>query len=52
MTITVASTANFASSGFFYTVTNGDEILKINYTGITGTTFTGCSVDETDTFNS
>ena len=50
-TITVASTANFASSGYFYTVTNGDEILKINYTGTTGTTFTGCSVDETNSFN-
>lgn len=50
-TITVASTTNFASSGFFYTVTNGDEILKINYTGTTSVTFTGCTVDETDTFN-
>jgi len=51
MTITVASTANFASSGFFYVTNNGDEILKINYTGLTGTTFTGCSVDESNSFN-
>jgi hypothetical protein len=51
-TITVASTANFASTGFFYTVTNGGEIAKVNYTGTTGTTFTGCSVDETDSFYS
>lgn len=50
-TITVASTTNFASSGYFYTVTNGDEILKIDYTGTTSTTFTGCSVNETDSFN-
>ena len=48
--ITVASTANFASSGFFYTITNSGEVVKINYTGTTSTTFTGCSVDETDTF--
>jgi hypothetical protein len=49
-TITVASTTNFATSGFFYTVTNRGEIVKINYTGTTATTFTGCSVDETDPF--
>ena len=52
MTITVASTTNFAASGFFYTVTNGGEIAKINYTGTTATTFTGCSVDESDSFYS
>lgn len=50
-TITVASTANFASSGYFYTVTNGEEIIKVNYTGLTGTTFTGCTLDESDPFN-
>lgn len=50
ITITVASTANFASSGFFYTHTNGGEVVKVNYTGTTATTFTGCSIDETDPF--
>lgn len=50
ITITVASTTNFASTGFFYTITNGGEVVKINYTGTTATTFTGCSVDETDSF--
>jgi hypothetical protein len=49
-TITVSSTTYFASSGFFYTVTTCGEIVKINYTGVTATTFTGCSVDETDSF--
>ncbi len=49
-TITVASTSNFASAGFFYTVTNGGEIVKVNYTGTTSTTFTGCSLDESDIF--
>ena len=49
-TITVDSTTNFAASGFFYTVTDRGEIVKINYTGITSTTFTGCSVNETDNF--
>jgi len=49
-TITVDSTSNFASSGFFYVNTNGGEIVKVNYTGTTATTFTGCSVDETDSF--
>lgn len=51
ITITVASTANFATSGFFYTVTSGDEIVKVNYTGTTSVTFTGCSLNETDAFN-
>jgi hypothetical protein len=49
-TITVDSTANYASTGFFYVNTNGGEIAKINYTGITSTTFTGCSINETDSF--
>ena len=49
-TITVDATANFASSGFFYVNTDGGEIVKVNYTGTTSTTFTGCSVDETDSF--
>lgn len=52
ITITVASTTNFAAAGFFYTVTNGGEVVKINYTGTTATTFTGCSVDESDSFYS
>ena len=47
-TITVASTTNFAPSGFFYTVTDQSQIVKINYTSITSTTFVGCTVDETD----
>lgn len=49
-TINVASTSNFASSGFFYTHTSGGDIVKINYTGTTATSFTGCSVDESDPF--
>lgn len=49
-TITVDSTSNFASTGFFYVNTNGGEIVKVNYTGTTSTTFTGCAVDETDSF--
>ena len=51
-TCTVGSTTGFATSGFFYTVTSSGEIVKVNYTGITSTTFTGCSVDETDSFYS
>lgn len=51
-TITVASTTNFATTGFFYVVNNGGEIIKVNYTGTTATTFTGCSVDESDSFYS
>lgn len=51
-TITVASTTGFASTGFFYTLTDQEHIVKVNYTGTTSTTFTGCSVDETDSFYS
>lgn len=50
ITITVASTTNFATSGFFYVNTNGGEIVKVTYTGTTSTTFTGCSVDESNSF--
>lgn len=49
-TINVASTTNFATSGFFYTHTSYGNIVKINYTGTTSTTFTGCSIDESDPF--
>lgn len=49
-TITVASTTNFATTGFFYTVTDRGQIVKITYTGTTATTFTGCAVDETDSY--
>lgn len=49
-TITVDSTTYFATSGFFYTVTSAGETIKVNYTGTTSTTFTGCSVDETDSY--
>lgn len=51
-TITVASTTNFASAGFFYTVTDQSQIVKINYTSTTPTTFVGCTVDESDSFYS
>jgi len=46
-TCTVASTTGFATNGYFYTVTTDGQILKINYTGITSTTFTNCIVDDT-----
>lgn len=49
-TITVASTTNFASSGFFYTQTDVGDILKVTYTGTTSTTFLGCQLDESDPF--
>jgi hypothetical protein len=49
-TITVASTSNFATSGFFYTVTQDSQFVKITYTGKTTTTFTGCQIDNSDPF--
>lgn len=50
VTITVDSTSNFASSGFFYTCTNAGETIKVNYTGTTATTFTGCTLDLSDPY--
>lgn len=50
ITITVASTSGFPTAGYFYTGTNRGEVLKINYTGLTGTTFTGCTLDLSDSF--
>lgn len=50
ITITVASTSGFPATGYFYTGTSRGEVLKINYTGLTGTTFTGCTLDLTDSF--
>ena len=50
ITITVASTTGFPTSGFFYTYTNFSDYVKVNYTGTTATTFTGCSIDFTDPF--
>lgn len=48
-TITVDSTTGFpAAPSYFYTNTTLGEWLKVNYTGLTGTTFTGCSLDESD----
>ena len=47
-TITVVSTTNFASSGFFYTYTDRGQLLKVNYTSTTATTFVGCTLDETE----
>ena len=44
-TITVASTSGFPSSGTFYTGTDRGQKVKIDYTGTTGTTFTGCTID-------
>ena len=49
-TITVASTSNFAPSGFFYTQTDTGDILKVTYTATTSTTFIGCQLDESDSF--
>jgi hypothetical protein len=46
-TITVSSTSGFPANGSFFTVTDRSQKLKINYTGTTATTFTGCSVDTT-----
>ena len=46
-TCTVASTTGFATSGYFYTVNTSGQILKINYSGTTSTTFTNCTVDDT-----
>ena len=40
-TITVDSTSGFPASGTFYTSTERNQKVKINYTGTTGTTFTG-----------
>ena len=45
-TITVDSTSYFATSGYFYTTTQYGELVKIDYTGKTSNTFTGCSVNE------
>jgi len=44
-TITVASTSGFPFSGTFYTGTDRGQKVKIDYTGTTGTTFTGCTID-------
>ena len=44
-TITVASTSGFPASGTFYTGTDRGQKVKIDYTGTTGTTFTGCVID-------
>ena len=44
-TITVASTSGFPTSGTFYTGTDRGQKVKIDYTGTTGTTFTGCTID-------
>lgn len=49
-TITVDSTSGFPSSGTFYTSTERNQKVKINYTGTTSTTFTGCTID-TSYFN-
>jgi hypothetical protein len=48
ITITVASTSGFPTTGYFYTYTNFGDYVKVLYTGSTGTTFTGCSIDYTD----
>jgi hypothetical protein len=53
-TITVGSTSNFATTGFFYTVTQDSQLVKVTYTGKTSTQFTGCQIDNSDpyyTFN-
>jgi hypothetical protein len=43
--ITVASTTGFPTSGTFYTCTERNAKIKIDYTGLTATTFTGCTID-------
>ena len=45
ITITVSSTSGFPTSGTFYSVTDRNQKVKINYTGTTATTFTGCTID-------
>lgn len=47
-TITVASTSGFPANGYFHTNTNWGEVLNVSYTGITATTFTGCSLNESE----
>jgi len=45
-TFVVASTSGFPSSGSFYTVTDRDQKVKIDYNGIlNSTTFNNCTVD-------
>jgi hypothetical protein len=46
-TIIVATTSGFPSSGTFYSVTDRNQKIKIDYTGLTSNSFTGCSVDGT-----
>jgi hypothetical protein len=48
LTITVASTSGFPSSGSFYTYTTFGDYVKVNYVATTSTTFNGCTVDYTD----
>jgi hypothetical protein len=47
-TITVDSTTGFTSTGYIYiydssTATGAPHMNKVTYTGLTGTTFTGCT---------
>lgn len=42
-TINVASTAGFPTSGTINVTTSASALQVVTYTGITGTTFTGCS---------
>ena len=42
-TINVASTANFPTSGTINVTTNANALQVVTYTGITGTSFTGCT---------
>jgi hypothetical protein len=44
-TITVDSTSGFPASGTFYTSTERNQKVKIDYTGISGNSFTGCTID-------
>jgi hypothetical protein len=50
ITITVASTSGFPASGYFFVGTERGEVLKVNYTALTATTFTTCTLDLTDPF--
>lgn len=42
-TINVASTTGFPTAGYIYVFTSDAVLQKVAYTGVTGTSFTGCS---------
>jgi hypothetical protein len=48
ISITVASASGFPTSGYFWTGTANGEPVRINYTGVSSNTFTGCTIDTSD----